>query len=227
MRSKTRREGLARFGPVLLVTMMFVGVTACGDDSSDEPVEDTVENEVQNEADEGELEVPTKERFAALVERLGLDEPGLSGRLTEIHMGVIRDNTVVPAHHDEVLADALFQQSPFTSLLELPNAKALGFDPAILVSLTDDCRLQSRISLESRTGAYQIRTGKFKDDELVSTMQSLTQDLFLHLFKFFSDGSCHGFKTALFVLSGRPLSKNAVPLKPGDDVKMHMIHELA
>lgn len=52
-----------------------------------------------------DLEVPTKERFAALVERLGVDEPGLSDRLVEIHMGAIRDNTVVPAHHDEVLAE--------------------------------------------------------------------------------------------------------------------------
>jgi plastocyanin len=54
MRSKTQRQGLARFGPVVLAAMMFVGVTACGDDSSDESVEDTVENEVVGETPGGE-----------------------------------------------------------------------------------------------------------------------------------------------------------------------------
>jgi FMN phosphatase YigB (HAD superfamily) len=52
-----------------------------------------------------DLEVSTEERFTAVVERLGVDEPGLSGRLTAIHMGAIRDHTVVPAHHDDVLAE--------------------------------------------------------------------------------------------------------------------------
>lgn len=78
-------------------------------------------------------------------------------------------------NHDEILADALFQNSPFVSLLDLPQAKPLGFDPAILVSLSDDCRLQGRISLESRTGAYQVRTGKFKDEEQLSLYLSIRQ----------------------------------------------------
>ena len=78
-------------------------------------------------------------------------------------------------NHDEILAEALFPSSPFSCLLDLPQAKPLGFDPAILVSLSEDCRLQARIAFESRTGAYQVRTGKYKEDEQISLHLSVRQ----------------------------------------------------
>jgi len=78
-------------------------------------------------------------------------------------------------NHDEILAEALFRGSPFESLLEIPNAQPLGFDPAILVSLSEDCRLQARVSFESRTGAYQLRTGKFKEEDQLSVYLSIRQ----------------------------------------------------
>jgi hypothetical protein len=78
-------------------------------------------------------------------------------------------------NHDEILAEALFRESPFATLLDLPQARPLGFDPAILVGLSEDCRLQARISLESRTGAYQIRTGKFKEEDQLSLYLSIRQ----------------------------------------------------
>ncbi len=78
-------------------------------------------------------------------------------------------------NHDEILADALFRESPFATLLDWPSAKPLSFDPAIIVGLTDDCRLQARVSVESRTGAYQIRTGKFKEEDQLSLYLSVRQ----------------------------------------------------
>ena len=78
-------------------------------------------------------------------------------------------------NHDEILAEALFANSPFAAFLDLPNARPLGFDPAILIGLSDDCRLQARISLESRTNAYQIRTGKFKEEDQLSLYLSIRQ----------------------------------------------------
>jgi len=78
-------------------------------------------------------------------------------------------------NHDEILAEALFRDSPFAGFMDLPNAKPLGFDPAILLSLSEDCRLQARISFESRTGAYQLRTGKFKEDDQLSLYLSIRQ----------------------------------------------------
>jgi len=49
-------------------------------------------------------ELPTEERFAAVLERLGVAEPGLPLRLTEIHMGVLHAAVSVPAHHEALLA---------------------------------------------------------------------------------------------------------------------------
>jgi len=50
------------------------------------------------------LELPTEERFAAVVERLGLVDSELPGVMTAIHMGAILEHTAVPAHHAEILA---------------------------------------------------------------------------------------------------------------------------
>jgi hypothetical protein len=78
-------------------------------------------------------------------------------------------------NHDEVLAEALFADSAFARLLEYPGARPLGFDPGVVISLSQDCRLQAKVSLESRTGAYQVRTGKFKEEEPLSLYLSVRQ----------------------------------------------------
>lgn len=51
------------------------------------------------------LELPTLERFEAVVEQLGLDLPDLAGALTETHMAMIRSQVSVPRHHSSVLLD--------------------------------------------------------------------------------------------------------------------------
>jgi len=78
-------------------------------------------------------------------------------------------------NHDEILAEALFGESAFARLLEFPGAKPLGYDPSVLIGLSDDCRLQAKVSLESRTGAYQVRTGKFKEEDQLSLYLSVRQ----------------------------------------------------
>lgn len=48
-------------------------------------------------------EVPTLLRFQDLTRRLGLDDAGLPGVLTEVHMGVLRGQVSPLPHHVEVL----------------------------------------------------------------------------------------------------------------------------
>lgn len=55
------------------------------------------------------LELPTEERFGAVLDRLEIADADLPGILTEIHMGVIRGLTEVPAHHAQLL-DRLAQR---------------------------------------------------------------------------------------------------------------------
>ena len=45
------------------------------------------------------------------------------------------------------------------SMLEIPSAHVVSFEPAIQVALDADCRIQVRLGLETRTTAYHVRHG--------------------------------------------------------------------
>ncbi len=51
------------------------------------------------------LELPTLERFEAVVEQLGLNVPELPGILTDTHMGMIRQQVSIPDHHQQVIGE--------------------------------------------------------------------------------------------------------------------------
>jgi hypothetical protein len=69
-------------------------------------------------------------------------------------------------NHDEVVAEALGVGSGMDGMLELTGARILNFEPSITIALDETCRLQCRLSIETRTNAYQIRTGEFPDDQI-------------------------------------------------------------
>jgi putative hydrolase of the HAD superfamily len=48
-------------------------------------------------------EVTTFERFTDALARVGVEDPGLAHRMTELHMGVLRGAVRVPAHHAPLL----------------------------------------------------------------------------------------------------------------------------
>ncbi len=50
-------------------------------------------------------ELPTGERFAAVLEHLGVRDPELPALLTSIHMGVLHGAVAVPEHHEKLLAE--------------------------------------------------------------------------------------------------------------------------
>jgi hypothetical protein len=67
-------------------------------------------------------------------------------------------------NHDEIIADSLFPQSPLACLTEEPGARPVDFQPTVTVALSEDCRLQARIDIVTRTNSYQVRTGDYSDD---------------------------------------------------------------
>jgi hypothetical protein len=67
-------------------------------------------------------------------------------------------------NHDEVVAESLLQESPLTSLLEEAGAKPVDIQPTVTVALSEDCRLQARIDIITRTNSYQVRTGDYNND---------------------------------------------------------------
>jgi hypothetical protein len=42
----------------------------------------------------------------------------------------------------------------------------VNYQPALTLALDESCRLQSRLAVETRTNAYQIRTGEFPEEQI-------------------------------------------------------------
>ena len=59
-----------------------------------------------------------------------------------------------------------FLMTAMESLLEIPGARTLNFEPSITLAMEEDCRRQCRIMIETRTNAYQVRRGEFADDQI-------------------------------------------------------------
>jgi hypothetical protein len=67
-------------------------------------------------------------------------------------------------NHDEIVAESLLGDSPLACLNDEPGARPVDFQPSVTVALSDDCRLQARIDVVTRTNSYQVRTGDYSDD---------------------------------------------------------------
>ena len=66
-------------------------------------------------------------------------------------------------NHDEVVAEALGRPSPFEGLMGMDRGRVINYEPSIIIALDESCRLQCRVSIETRTSAYQIRTGQYPE----------------------------------------------------------------
>ncbi|TWU42022.1 hypothetical protein [Novipirellula artificiosorum] len=69
-------------------------------------------------------------------------------------------------NHNEMLADVVGVAPGLKQFSNLPYGKVLSHEPAIQFSLDEDCRTQCRVSFESRTNAYQVRTGDFGEEQI-------------------------------------------------------------
>jgi len=66
-------------------------------------------------------------------------------------------------NHDEVVAEALAFDGPFESLMRMDNTRMLNYQPNMMIALDEGCQLQGRFSVETRTTAFQVRTGTFPE----------------------------------------------------------------
>ncbi len=77
--------------------------------------------------------------------------------------------------HDEVIAEALFSSTAFNCLLDLPSARPIDFSPTVIIALTEDCRTQARISVESKTSIVEAGKQKHPSDEAISLALTIRQ----------------------------------------------------
>ena len=77
--------------------------------------------------------------------------------------------------HDEVIAEALFTSTAFGCLLEVPSARPIGFSPGVIMALSDDCRTQARISVDSKTSVYESDKKRQTSDEAITLYFTVRQ----------------------------------------------------
>jgi hypothetical protein len=69
-------------------------------------------------------------------------------------------------NHDEVVAEAFGVGPSLDAVLEIPGSRVVNYQPSLTMALDESCRLQCRLAIETRTSAYQIRTGEFPDEQI-------------------------------------------------------------
>jgi hypothetical protein len=69
-------------------------------------------------------------------------------------------------NHNALLADALGVGPALDRVAEVPGCRVINFEPSLTVALDEDCRVQVRVSTETRTNAFQVRTGEFTEEQL-------------------------------------------------------------
>ena len=69
-------------------------------------------------------------------------------------------------NHNALLSEALGVSPSLESLVEVPGARVINFEPSLTLAMAEDCRTQVRVSTETRTNAFHVRTGDFVEDQL-------------------------------------------------------------
>lgn len=69
-------------------------------------------------------------------------------------------------NHNQVVAEALGVSPAMERLIDIPGTTVINHEPSLTVALDEECRLQCRLSVETRTNAYQVRTGDFPEEQL-------------------------------------------------------------
>ena len=69
-------------------------------------------------------------------------------------------------NHNEILAEAIGITPGLERFQQVPYGRLLSNEPAIQFALDEECRTQCRVSFESRTSAYHVRTGEYGEDQI-------------------------------------------------------------
>jgi len=89
---------------------------------------------------------------------------GLDVELMDVMFGF---NLDYKGNRDQIVADSLMGDSAIGALTGESPTGCLECEPSMVVALDEDCYLQARVSLETRSNDYQVRTGRY-DSEPIS-----------------------------------------------------------
>jgi len=89
---------------------------------------------------------------------------GLDVELLDIMFGF---NLDYHGNRDEIVAESLMGDSALGALAAETTTGCIECEPSMVIALDENCYLQARVSLETRSSDYQVRTGRY-DDEPIS-----------------------------------------------------------
>ena len=69
-------------------------------------------------------------------------------------------------NHNALLAEALGVGAALDRFGDIPGGRVINYEPSLTIALDEDCKIQVRVSTETRTNAFQVRTGEFTEDQL-------------------------------------------------------------
>ncbi len=69
-------------------------------------------------------------------------------------------------NHNLLLAETLGLPPAFDELSEIPGCQILGYEPSLQITLDGELRTQCRLSFETRTLPFSMRTGDYPEEQL-------------------------------------------------------------
>ncbi len=69
-------------------------------------------------------------------------------------------------NHNQLVAEALGVPPALERLAEIDQDRIICYEPALTWAMDPQCRLQCRVSVETRTSAYHIRVNDFPEEQL-------------------------------------------------------------
>ena len=69
-------------------------------------------------------------------------------------------------NQNQLVAEALGVSPAMERVVEIPGATVINSEPSLTVALDEECRIQFRLSIETRTSAYHVRTGDYPEEQL-------------------------------------------------------------
>lgn len=69
-------------------------------------------------------------------------------------------------NRDALVAEALLEGSPLGNLARTGSAKAIEFEPSMVITLDEGCYVQGRLSIETHGGGLGVRTGEYEAEPI-------------------------------------------------------------
>ena len=91
---------------------------------------------------------------------------GVSGLDVEALDVLFGFNMDYQGNRDAIVCDALLGSAPLAALAAEGLARPVECEPSIVVALDEDCHTQVRLSVETRSSSFQVRTGQYENEPI-------------------------------------------------------------